>query len=194
MLESAILPLGGAIFAGWDVGSILMVYWAENVVVGAYNLLKFCMAQSGTGKWNATGLPLIPFFIVHYGIFCTVHGAFVMMLGNRGFPNGPFAVLGEVGSKEMILPVLGLVISHGVSFVQNYVIRGEYKTTTPGQLMAKPYGRIIVLHVVILFGGFVTMLLKSALPVLALLVIIKIAIDLAMHTASHRRDDDAVPS
>ena len=150
MLESAILPLGGAIFAGWDVGSILMVYWAENVVVGAYNLLKFCMAQSGTGKWNATGLPLIP--------------------------------------------VLGLVISHGVSFGQNYVIRGEYKTATPGQLMVKPYGRIIVLHVVILFGGFVTMLLKSALPVLALLVIIKIAIDLAMHTASHRRDDDAVPS
>ena len=86
LIAMNLIPLGGAIFAGWDVGFILLVYWAENVVIGGYNIVKMAMAQGGKGKFDPTCLPLIPFFLVHYGMFCFGHGIFVLVLGQGGMP------------------------------------------------------------------------------------------------------------
>lgn len=181
-----LVPLGGAIFAGWDVGFILLVYWAENLVVGVYNALKMGMAQSGTGRFNPGCIPLIPFFMFHYGMFCFVHGVFVVVLGRGGKLGGsPFEELSGVFTGELLWPVLGLAVSHGVSFFQNYIGKGEYREKSAAGQMAAPYGRIVILHVVVLFGGFVVMVLKSPLPLLILLVLIKIVIDLVMHKVSH---------
>lgn len=189
LITMNLIPLGGVIFAGWEVGFILLVYWAENVVIGVYNIAKMAMAQGGTGKFNPACIPLIPFFLVHYGMFCFVHGIFVLVLGQGGMsgPGGdPLNALIGSFSGELLIPLLGLAASHGVSFFQNYVGKGEYRErTAPGQ-MAAPYGRIVILHVVLLFGGFVVMLLKSPWPLLALLVLIKIVVDLGLHAFSHR--------
>jgi len=88
-------------------------------------------------------------------------------------------------SGALLWPVMGLAVSHGVSFWQNYIGKGEYKERTAPAQMFAPYGRIVVLHVVILFGGFVVMLFGSPLPLLILLVLIKIVIDLGLHAWSH---------
>lgn len=187
LIAMNLIPLGGAIFAGWDVGFILLVYWAENVVIGAYNVLKMVMARGGDG-FDASAFFLIPFFTVHYGGFCFVHGVFVLVLGQGGKLGGrfdPFEQLMQSFTGALLIPVLGLAISHGVSFFQNYLGRGENLKTTAPQLMAAPYGRIVILHVVILFGGFVVMLCGSPLPLLILLVLVKIAIDLGLHAWSH---------
>lgn len=183
-----LVPLGGAIFAGWEVGFILLVYWAENVVLGVINVGKLAMAQGGTGRFNPACIPLIPFFMVHYGMFCFVHGIFVLVLGQGGKMGGgfnPFSALVGQFSGDLLWPVLGLAVSHGVSFWQNYLGKGEYKERTAPAQMIAPYGRIVILHVVILFGGFVVMLFGSPLPLLILLVLIKIAIDLGLHAWSH---------
>lgn len=188
LIAMNLVPLGGAIFASWDVGFILLVYWAENVVLGVINIAKLAMAQGGTGGFRPACIPLIPFFMVHYGMFCFVHGIFVMVLGQGGMPRGgfdPFNGLVNQFSGALLWPVLGLAVSHGVSFFQNYIGKGEYKDRTAGAQMFAPYGRIVILHVVILFGGFVVMLLKSPLPLLILLVLIKIVIDLGLHSWSH---------
>ncbi len=183
-----LVPLGGAIFAGWDVGFILLVYWAENLVVGFYNVLKMAIARGGKERWHPVSLGLIPFFAVHYGIFCLVHGVFVLVLGQSGksFRGDPIdALLGNL-SGGLLWPMLALVVSHGCSFLQNYVGKGEYKTRSVQSLMIAPYGRIVLLHVVILFGGFVVMLFNSPLPLLILLIGLKILIDLFLHAAAHQ--------
>ena len=56
--------------------------------------------------------------------------------------------------------LLALFISHGVSFVTNYLLKGEYKKEKVNSLMGRPYARIVVLHVAIIFGGFLTMALN----------------------------------
>ena len=52
--------------------------------------------------------------------------------------------------------------------------------------MNAPYGRVILLHVVILFGGFAVQALHSPAWALVLLVGLKIAIDLKGHFSERR--------
>jgi len=52
---------------------------------------------------------------------------------------------------------------------------GEYQRASLNALMAQPYGRVVVLHLTVLFGGWVVMLLGSPLFALVLLVVLKTA-------------------
>ena len=80
----------------------------------------------------------------------------------------------------------GLAISHGVSFWTNYVGKREYLTLSPGGVMSQPYGRLVVLHVTIIFGGFVSISLGTPIGSLLVLVILKIALDVVFHLRQHR--------
>jgi hypothetical protein len=140
-------------------------------------------------------VPIAGFFCLHYGIFWIVHGVFVLsfplFVGDVGTP-----VVGATGSgfgtflgtlATIGLAVAGLLLSHGVSFVTNYVGREEYRHTSAGERMAAPYGRVVVLHVTIIVGAFLVGSLGSPLPALVLLIVLKTGIDLAAHLREHRR-------
>ena len=85
----------------------------------------------------------------------------------------------------MIWAVIGLFISHGVSFVENYILGQEYKTGSLKNLMPQPYKRIIVMHIAILAGAIFVMQLDSPMPLLIALVLLKIFFDLHLHKKSH---------
>ena len=78
-----------------------------------------------------------------------------------------------------------LFLSHGVSFVHNYLIAGEYKTSKPNELMAQPYSRIIVMHIAILGGGFLSVKMGSPVGVLIVLIALKTIIDVKFHLRQH---------
>ncbi|MBC8097190.1 MAG: hypothetical protein H7Y43_15390, partial [Akkermansiaceae bacterium] len=147
-----LVPVFGVLFLGWEVFPLLFLFWSENVVIGVFNVLKMLVCQPGSGMNWAAKLFFIPFFSFHYGMFTFVHGIFVVTLfGERsrsgmGFPGGEtfWRVMQE---NHLGWAVLGLAISHGVSFVTNYLRNGEFQRTNPGALMAQPYGRIMVLHI-----------------------------------------------
>ena len=40
LIAANALPLLGVLFLGWDAFSIVILYWTENVVIGAINVLK----------------------------------------------------------------------------------------------------------------------------------------------------------
>jgi hypothetical protein len=208
LLVVNLIPLAGAIFWGWNVFTLLILYWLENGIVGVFNVLKMALAQgpldtrSGAPEIVTTvsRLTLIPFFIVHYGIFWVVHGVFVLSLpafiglGTSGPPILPDGSL--IGFDEeslgprldlVALGAIGLAISHGVSFVFNYLGRGEFRTARLGMLMFAPYVRLVALHVTIIVGGMLSIALGSPVGSMIVLVPIKIAIDLALHVREHRR-------
>jgi hypothetical protein len=54
-------------------------------------------------------------------------------------------------------------------------------------LMTAPYSRITVMQLTLIFGGWVILLLGSPVPALALLVVLKTAVDFSAHNAEHRR-------
>ena len=96
---------------------------------------------------------LVPFFILHYGIFWVVHGVFVLTLplfagvttgGRHRTRTEPLAIL---------FAVAVLFISHAVSYRLNFIGSGEYRRVSPATQMFAPYGRLVILHVTIIFGA-----------------------------------------
>ena len=74
LLLANLVPVFGVLYLDWDVSSIIVLYWAENLVIGGFTLLKMLVA----GKAGALFRML--FFCVHYGGFCAIHGIFVLEL------------------------------------------------------------------------------------------------------------------
>ena len=88
---------------------------------------------------------------------------------------------------DWLLAFCALWISHGVSFVVNYMLAGERDRLSVGQLMAAPYGRIVVLHLAVIFGGMAVMAMGQPLGMLLVLVFLKIGVDVGLHLREHRK-------
>lgn len=188
LVAANLVPLAGVLFFGWTVFATLLVFWAENVIVGLLNILRMLAATPQIAAMWAVKLFMIPFFTFHYGMFVLVHGIFVLQLFGgvhvRGFP-GPATFLHQIQAAGISPAVWGLALSHAVSFAFNYIGAGQYKTALVPALMFRPYGRVMVLHVVILGGGFLVQLVGSPLVALALLVVLKTGLDLFAHLREH---------
>jgi hypothetical protein len=174
-----VVPVVGVAFFGWDVRQILLLYWAENIVVAIYTALR--MLRVG----GLASLPLIVFFAFHFGLFTFVHGIFVNgMTQTDGMGDG--FNLGQAFDDIPTLALLGLFISHGVSFAFNFLFGGESKNTTLQGEMMRPYPRMIVLHVAIIAAGFFIITIGEPVALLIILVILKIALDVAAHLVEHK--------
>ena len=214
------IPLIGVVFLGWSVWTILIVYWLENGIVGVFNVLKMRMAEGvddASAQARINGRPiqgtgkgfLIPFFVVHYGIFWLVHGVFVLSLSTfaalgalgpgitdpGAFPTEPGLFPDPVAASQttagidpgaILLAAVALSIGHGASFLFNYVGRGEYRRVSAASQMFAPYGRLVILHLTILLGAFAIMLTGAPAAAVAVLVALKTALDLGFHLREHR--------
>lgn len=183
LVAANLVPLVGVLFFGWSLFGVIAVYWIENAVIGSYALLRILTAQGseGTGQQTPKAF-LAPFFVVHYGGFWLGHGVFLVSLfGETG--GGDWVEGGGLG----VASVVALVVSHGMSFAFNYLAGGERKAAVPSLEMFRPYGRVVVLHLAILGGGFLVDALGAPTLALALFVALKTALDLGIHLLAHGR-------
>src|ERR1051325_10696525 len=104
LVAANLVPLAGVLFFGWSVFATLLLFWVENVIVGGFNVLRMLWAQPDNPLTWVAKAGMIPFFIVHYGMFTTVHGLFVLTLFGkmqlRGLP-GPTAFFHAVQGAGM---------------------------------------------------------------------------------------------
>jgi len=198
-----LVPLAGIFLFDWDFRYLLLLYWLENWVVRAFTAIRM-MSAGGLGA-----IPMILFFCFHYSFFCGVHG--IVLLGVTaldGMSEGeeiapqesslPFLIpLDLLGGTLawihqnmpdlLALPLLAMVLSHGVSLVQHHWIGREDAGRRANEIMSDPYRRIAILHVAIIAGSFFIVSTGggSAAPMLALLVAGKIWLDLHLHRKAH---------
>ncbi len=205
LLAANALPLFGVLFLNWDAFGIVLLYWAENLAVGFYSVLKMALVKVKQPQEHLGKLFMIPFFMCHFGGFTGVHGGIVLTMFGKsdasfmGRTTWPcfFAFLQillnvfrealSIMTPQMRLAVFALFASHGISFVYNYLIKGEYAKTNLGKLMAAPYGRVVVMHVAIIAGGFLLVALKSPAVLLLVLVALKTFVDVKLHLYEHRK-------
>ena len=183
LMIANLIPLLGVLVWDWRIGDIMLLYWAESAVIGFYNLLKI---QRVAG-WGIVFFG--PFFIGHYGGFMVGHLLFIY-----GFFGDNFSNSNDVSVAQLLLDfqglapaLLGFFISHGVSYFTNFLGRREYLGIEVAAQMGQPYRRIIIMHVTIIFGGFLVMAFSSALPALLLLIALKVGADLKGHFAERVR-------
>jgi hypothetical protein len=203
LLAANLAPLVGVLIFGWSVSSVVILYWFENIVIGVINVARMlAFSPRGANRHREPAIArhgikliLVPFFVFHYFCFCAGHGVFVFGL----FPDeqGYFAeqtgieLIGtlfravEIFSTPLAFAAAALTLSHVVSFVVNYLGGREYAQLDLRKLMMMPYGRIVVLHLTIIFGGFVTMVLGEPIWLIVVLVLVKVGVDLKMHLKEH---------
>lgn len=246
LIGANLIPLAGVLAWDWSIFHVVVVYWLENVIIGAINILKMITCSPDARQFNlkakAAGrlrekmgersdelteeqtaqvekldkmlsehggkigmvhhvskLFFIPFFSFHYGFFCLVHGVFVFALLGKDEAGGKTPMAGGSLLDEFaglihgaldaggVWAAAGLLASHLFSFFTNYLGKGEYQRTAVPVLMMAPYGRIVVLHVAILFGAFAIMALGSPVYLLVILIVGKILLDLVFHNRAHKK-------
>lgn len=200
LLVGNAVPLVGVLAFGWSARSLLVVYWLESAAVGASFYAKIRRARgaddvdalpsmsfndrsvrSFVGRPNAE---IARFFVSHYGGFWVVHGFFV----------GAFVLMRSAGSVELApiaLSVVGLVGYHVVSFWQHVVVGDEVATRGPVALMVEPYRRVLVLHLTVVFGMFAVSAVGASSALVAVMVVVKTALDFRGHWREHRPADEA---
>jgi hypothetical protein len=179
LIIANLVPIAGAVFLGWNLGDVMVLYWAESAVIGFFNLCKIAVI----GRWMT--LLAGPFFVGHFGGFMSIHFLFIYVF----FVKGVQVDMGTVGELQDVAqlfinlwPALaGLFLSHAFSFFKNFLGRKEYRGRTVQNQMSEPYARIIFMHLVIIFGGGLTMILGQPTPVLLIVMGLKIYFDVKAH-------------
>jgi hypothetical protein len=209
LVAANMIPVYGVLVFGWDAFYIVLLYWAENLIIGFYNILKIAFAKVEHPILHIGKLFMIPFFIIHYGGFVAVHGLLIfslfgkdqagraMGLGSHHWPCLLVFVQMLLGvirhcwttiPKDMKYVIGSLFLSHGVSFVRNYILAGEYLTAKPKDLMGQPYSRIMVMHIAILAGAFISAAIGAPAGVLIVLIVLKTIIDVKLHLRQHKKN------
>jgi Family of unknown function (DUF6498) len=201
-----LVPLLGVFLLDWGAAAIVLLYWIENLIIGFFNILRMILVKVKTTSKRFQKLFMIPFFCIHFGGFCAVHGFFLLTFFKIGADTdffspgatwtGPLIFLQLLASVIMRLwesrppglewPTLGLLVSHGVSFIRNYVIGKEYRSLKLSELMMRPYKRIVLMHVAIIAGGIPIMMVGSPVPLLCILIFLKTGMDIWLHNKSHK--------
>jgi Family of unknown function (DUF6498) len=192
LVAANLVPLVGVLTGRWDAFSVMLLFWLENVAIGAWNVMRIVTVapEDRPPIQHVAKLVLVPFFCVHYGMFAAVHGIFVLGLFGDAFTAGaPFpdgaAVMGAIARTGVGAAALAMAVSHGLSFLVNWIGNGEYRVTPLMELMHRPYGRVAILHLSLIGGAFLLAALESPILPLALLVTLKLMVDLRGHLREH---------
>lgn len=208
LIAANLLPLAGVLFWGWDAFVLLVLYWLETAVIGFWTVLRVAIAPRGSlGELKAEGAPagsgntspigLALFFVLHAGIFMYVHFRFLWALFAGDWSariHGPRDFLTKlIVDTGLWVPLLVLFIVRGLIFFWGLLgarlhawLRPHRKPAAPaapgsqvGAVLGGFYARIIVMHLAILFGGYLS-LFGSIVP-LIILIALKTAVDVGMY-------------
>ena len=177
LILANLVPVVGALYFGWDLASVLVISWAESGVIGFYNFFKILVI----GGWPALFSGI--FFISHFGAFMAIHFLFLYTIFIQGIESSSSVTLDEVAVLFTTLwPALAaLFISHGISFIQNFIGHQEYRNKTVGKQVHEPYQRIIFMHMVIIIGAGLMTIIGDSTVVLMLVIVAKIVVDIRAH-------------
>ncbi|HTW91620.1 MAG TPA: DUF6498-containing protein [bacterium] len=164
--------------------TVMMIYWAQSVAIGAVNVLRILALREYSTDDFRMGGPLSPsagtklkvagFFTLHYGFFHVVYLVFILAAMTRGRVdvNVPFVFFGAALFAGSDLAALALHWN------------AETRGRNIGQVMFAPYLRIVPMHLAIIFGGFVNY--HPGLT-LGLFQGLKTVADVFTHLMQHRR-------
>ena len=185
ILTVDLFPILAVLTMGWGATPLVFLYWLENLIIGAVTLARMTATSVKDGPSGLVIMAFLgPFFFVHYGMFCFVHGVFVSVfanlsggieggIGGAGFPT-PFSLIDQAltSGANMTVFVIAIIALQVFLFVQDFLWRGQYKRSEVQTEMMAPYGRIIVLHIGLFAGAFAMVALgEPMLGILALIIL-----------------------
>lgn len=178
-----LLPVYAVLAWGWSAVPLVMLYWMENIVTGVMTIPRILVSGARYGVGGILGSAFLSaFFVVHYGLFCLVHGTFLVAFASfsnqQSDENMPFADLegifryGLQSGLHVDWIIYAIAAFQVIVFVVEFIWKGEWRRSSPDKEMMAPYGRIVVLHLGIFVGaGALFLLGQPMVGVLALVVL-----------------------
>jgi hypothetical protein len=187
LVVSNLIPIFGICFLGWDLYAILFLFWSENLIAGVFNVLAMAACTRMRYPFTHIRWGVILFFIFHFGMFTVFHGCCLYTLSHRalaermGLEDPTVIELATEALYAIWTPFVALVVSYTVSFVLNFLWRGEFRRVSIMVLMLRPYGRLVLLQVALLVGGAIAAPFGQHGVIVALLMLLKVVFDLFGH-------------
>lgn len=185
LIFSNLVALVVAVLDQWSLIDLLWVYWSQSVVIGIFAVVKMMDAQGFTlqeGKKASqvifstmikSGFAL--FFCIHYGMFHFVYFIFLLVFSSEAGVQSPLWIL--IGASLFFA-------NHLFSFYTN---RKHDRATLKdvGRIFARPYARILPMHLTIIFFGFTLGGGATKQGVLLMFGLLKTGADVLMHRNEH---------
>ena len=221
LVASDLFPLAGIAFWHWDTFLLLMLYWMDTAVISFWTIARIAATSrdglnglriTSGGKSTNSPWAVSAFFVVHCGMFMAGHFLFLWVMFSGAWSrriHGPGDFVRQIiVDNRLWLPLAGLMLSRGVSFLF-HVIRPEMlarieralfprrpprihvPAESVGSEIAMLYVRVVIMQLAISLGAFLSILLGSMAP-FVILILLKTAVDAALHLAVDLREQSAV--
>lgn len=174
-----LLPIAGAFQFGWNLYALLLLYWAENALIGLYTIAKIVTASKQSALGKSRSYQII-FFITHYSTFWVLHG--VVLVSVFQMAGARFHGVALLFFAAIIL----YAVQHGVSYRVNWMGAREFEGMSPTETMVLPYFRVQGVLLLTLIGGIAVSQIGEAPVALATLASLKLVVDAASHVYIHR--------
>lgn len=174
---------------------LVLIYWLESLWIGIFCALKLITASvlgdPFENKWLnvSAGAGLISSFIA----IMLVGGKFVGLFGMLGLAIGiAGSAVSGISAHDIFFDEIGLLLgtsglfiaAHGISFIANFILRGEFRTARVATLLALPFKRSLALMAAIVVAYTVSLVvpvLASTTGFAAVLIFCKLAWDYRLH-------------
>lgn len=182
-----------AIIDGIGILEILWIYWIQSVIIGIFNFLKMITLKDFSTEGLKQGSKPVPettaskfstsiFFLFHYGFFHFIYAIFLSSALPEFFGSGSR----NGSSNYIVYSAVIFFINYTIEFI--YYLKEREPRPNLGNMMFSPYGRIIPMHLTIIFGGFVGMggsllSLDGGLALIIFFTLLKTIIDVISHNA-----------
>lgn len=182
LLLANLLSIALSVWQKWNLGDLLITYWAQSVSIGFFTWLRMrTLKQFTTGDLKMGDRPVEPtpanqrglswFFVAHYGFFHLIYLFFLRIGAAEGWLPQPSTALVAVG-------ITAFVANQALAY---YARRreDENRQVDIGIVMFFPYARILPMHLTIILGAI--LFRGSNLIVLLVLLGLKTVADIQMH-------------
>lgn len=199
------VPVVGVLYHGWSVASVLALYWFENLLVAVCTCIRIAVHRRLTrkrGHWrdsqlgvSSNGKPVRGGLLTEYAtgafVFTFAHGVFVAII--------VFA-LGHEHADEPMWRFSWQQVGYGALAVAAMLaldlafdlatIRSRSYAWMQEQARRR-MGRVVILHLVIIFGMAAVAMTGSPLGIIFLLVGLKTLTELGTAAAGERAGDES---
>lgn len=193
LVAANLVPIAGVVLWHWQVRDVLFLYWFENIIVGAFFILRVLCATPETIDRKTDGSLAGPvaswrgkllfsgFYVLFFGVVCYAHAMLLVAFFHPASqPQAFFGNLagGLLRQPNAYLGLLAIVASHaGWFFVNNPLSKGAYTDREKYADALGPFQRVFVTGAAIFVGGFAVLAMDDQLVPMLMLIAAKLGVE-----------------
>jgi hypothetical protein len=195
VLATNAVPIYGALRLGWSAPTLLVLFWSENAIGIVFTVLRIWLHRRLTrkrGHWNTATqanvgtsvkqgdrTTLLASYAIPSTIFTAAHAIFVFAIAFMFSHNHPGDAFWQFSSEQLWIGLQWITGFMLVDFAKDLVGLRKHSYAWIKRYSDQRMGRVIVLHLGIIFGMGALAWFESPLAPLCVLMGLKALLDLA---------------